>query len=185
MVSGEGAIYFSILSMILFTEAILRLGYSLRTPYHYQNYPTSNLITMPENFYPLLIAFFILFTVILIFVLSVDWNQLAKLYRTDEPAPANLSRLEYGLVGMAYYKGSLNVGVTPQGLYLSIFPLFNFGLPPLLIPWSAIRKIEPANQLFTQRFRLYLTKPDVKIVLRKEALEGARKYLAAQGIEWI
>jgi hypothetical protein len=55
----------------------------------------------------------------------------------------------------------------------------------LLIPWNAIRKIEPANQLFVQRFRLYLTEPDVKIVLRKEVLEGARKYLAAQGIEWI
>lgn len=140
---------------------------------------------MPENLYPLFIALFILYMVILIYILSVDWNHLAKLYRTEEPPPANLSRFEYGSVGMAYYKGSLNVGVTSQGLYLSIFPLFNFGLPPLLIPWSAIRKIEPANQLFVQRFRLYLTKPDVKIILRKEALEGARKYLAAQGIEWI
>lgn len=140
---------------------------------------------MPESFYPLFIPFFILFMVFLIFVLSADWNKLAKLYSTDEPAPANLSRFEYGTVGMAYYKGSLNVGVTPQGLYLSIFPLFNFGLPALLIPWSAIRKIEPANQLFVDRFRLYLTAPDVKIILRKAALEGARKYLAAQGIEWI
>jgi hypothetical protein len=140
---------------------------------------------MPENPYPLFIAFSIVFTAVLVFVLSTDWNKLAKLYRTDEPAPANLSRFEYGSVGMAYYKGSLNVGVTSQGLYLSIFPLFNFGLPPLLIPWNAIRKIEPANQLFVQRFRLYLTEPDVKIILRKETLEPARKYLAAQGIEWI
>ncbi|MDZ7959510.1 MAG: hypothetical protein RMY34_16775 [Aulosira sp. DedQUE10] len=140
---------------------------------------------MQQNSLLILIAGSILFSVILIFVLSVDWKKLANLYSTNEPAPANLSRFEYGSVGMAYYKGSLNIGVTPQGLYLSIFPLFNFGLPPLLIPWSAIRKIEPANQLFVQRFRLYLTKPDLKIVLRKEALEPARKYLAAQGIEWI
>ncbi len=122
---------------------------------------------------------------ILIYMLRVDWNHLAKLYRTDEPPPANLLRFQYGTVGLTYHKGSLNVGVTPQGIYLSIFPLFNFGLPPLLIPWSAIRKIEPANQLFVQRFRLYLTAPDVKIVLKKEALEPARKYLVAQGIEWI
>ena len=140
---------------------------------------------MLHNFNPTFIALFILFMVILSFMFRVDWNDLAKLYRTNEPAPANLSRFQHGSVGLVYYKGTLNVGVTPQGLYLSIFPLFNFGLPPLLIPWSAIRKIEPANQLFVQRFRLYLTAPDVKIILRKEALEGARKYLAAQGIEWI
>ncbi|MBD2165075.1 hypothetical protein H6G04_11750 [Calothrix membranacea FACHB-236] len=140
---------------------------------------------MQQDIYLLVIPISILFWVILIFVLSFDWNKLAKLYSTNEPAPANLSRFQYGSVGMAYYKGSLNVGVSPQGLYLSIFVLFNFGLPALLIPWSAIRKIESANQLFVQRFRLYLTEPDVKIILRKEALEGARKYLAAQGIEWI
>ncbi|BAY20946.1 hypothetical protein NIES2100_06900 [Calothrix sp. NIES-2100] len=140
---------------------------------------------MPTEFYAIAIAGSILFTIILIFVLSVDWNKLGKYYSTNEPPPANVSRFEYGSVGIAYYKGSLNVGVTPQGLHLSIFILFNFGLPALLIPWSAIRKLEPANQLFAQRFRLYLTEPDVKIILRKDALEPARKYLAAQGIEWI
>ncbi|MBD2354600.1 hypothetical protein H6G41_08145 [Tolypothrix sp. FACHB-123] len=140
---------------------------------------------MPLEAVAIAIAGYILIMVIVIFILSVDWNKLAKYYSTNEPAPANLSRFQYGSVGMAYYKGSLNVGVTPQGLYLSIFILFNFGLPALLIPWSAIKKIEPANQLFMQRFRLYLTKPDVKIILRKEALEPARKYLVAQGIEWI
>lgn len=131
------------------------------------------------------IALYVLFMVILNFMFRVDWNDLAKLYRTEEPPPANISRFEHGHVGLVYYKGTLNVGVTPQGLYLGIVALFRFGLPALLIPWGAIRRIEPANQLFVQRFRLYLTKPDVKIILRKEALEPARKYLAAQGIEWI
>jgi len=140
---------------------------------------------MPHNFNPIFIALFILFMVILSFMFCVDWNDLAKRYRTEEPPPANLSRFEHGSVGLVYYKATLNVGVTPQGLYLSIFPLFRLGVPALLIPWSAIRKIEPANQLFVQRFRLYLTTPDVKIVLRKEVLEPARKYLAAQGMEWI
>ncbi len=123
--------------------------------------------------------------VILTFMFRVDWNDLAKLYRTEEEPPANLARFQHGTVGLVYYKGTLNVGVTPQGLYLSIFALFRLGLPSLLIPWSAIRKIEPANQLFVQRFRVYLIKPDVKIIIKKEALEPARKYLAAQGIDWI
>jgi hypothetical protein len=140
---------------------------------------------MTSNFNPTFIVLFILFMVIMGFMFRLDWNELAKLYRTEEAPPANLSRFEHGTVGLVYYKGTLNVGVTPQGLYLSIFALFRFGLPALLIPWGVIRKIEPANQLFVQRFRVYLTKPEVKIILRKEALEPARKYLAAQGIEWI
>ncbi|WP_243721030.1 hypothetical protein [Nostoc sp. 106C] len=114
-----------------------------------------------------------------------DWSRLAQLYRTYEEPPPNFWRMESGAVGLVYYKGTLNVGITRQGLYLSIFPLFSFGLPPLLIPWSAIRKIEPANQLFVERFRLYLSSPEIKLILRKDVLEPAKEYLAAQGFEWV
>ncbi|OUL30652.1 hypothetical protein BV372_21270 [Nostoc sp. T09] len=114
-----------------------------------------------------------------------DWSLLAQSYRTQEPPPSNISGMESGSVGFIYYKGTLNVGITRQGLYLSIFPLFSFRLPPLLIPWSAIRKIEPANRMFMERFRLYLSSPEIKLILRKDVLEPAKEYLAAQGFEWI
>ncbi|MDZ8140758.1 MAG: hypothetical protein RM049_36625 [Nostoc sp. DedQUE04] len=88
-------------------------------------------------------------------------------------------------MGLVYYKGTLNVGTNSQGIYLSIFPLFSFGLTPLLIPWSAISKIEPANQLFIERFRLYLGSPKVKLILSKDILESGKEFLASQGFEWI
>ncbi|QLE43985.1 hypothetical protein FD723_28480 [Nostoc sp. C052] len=140
---------------------------------------------MPHNLQWTYIVFLTFSTIVMIFLFRHDWNRLAKLYRTQEAPPLNFSRMISGSVGLVYYKGTLNVGITPQGIYLSIFPLFSLGLTPLLIPWSAIRKIEPANQLFIQRFRLHLSSPKIKLVLSKDILEPAKEFLAAQGFEWI
>lgn len=131
------------------------------------------------------IVFFPLITIVMIFLFRHDWNRLAKLYRTQEAPPLNFCRMNTGSVGLVYYKGTLNVAINPQGIYLSIFPLFSLGLTPLLIPWSAIRKIEPANQLFIERFRLYLSSPKVSLILRKDILEPAKEFLVIQGFEWI
>ncbi|MBE9000041.1 hypothetical protein IQ274_17820 [Nostoc sp. LEGE 12447] len=140
---------------------------------------------MPHTPQWIYIVFFTFSTIVMIFLFRHDWNRLAKLYRTKEAPPSNFFRMQSGSVGLVYYKGTLNVGITPQGIYLSIFPLFGLGLPPLLIPWSAIRKIEPANQLFIERFRLYLSSPKVKLILSKDILEPAKEFLATQGFEWI
>lgn len=140
---------------------------------------------MPHTPQWIYIVFFTFSTIVMIFLFRHDWNRLAKLYRTKEAPPQNFSRMQSGSVGLVYYKGTLNVGTTPQGIYLSIFPLFGLGLPPLLIPWSAIRKIEPANQLFIERFRLYLSSTKVKLILSKDILEPAKEFLATQGFEWI
>ncbi|MEH2182833.1 hypothetical protein [Nostoc sp.] len=132
------------------------------------------------------IVSFMLGMIVTIFAFCHDWNRLAKLYRTKEAAPQNFSRMQSGCVGLINYKGTLNVGTNPQGIYLSIFPLFSFGLTPLLIPWSAIRKIEPANQLFSiKHFRLYLSSPKITLILNKNILEPAKEFLATQGFEWI
>lgn len=132
------------------------------------------------------IVFFAFSTIVMIFLFRHDWNRLAKLYRTQEAPPQNFSRMQSGSVGLVYYKGTLNVGTTPQGIYLSIFFLFSFGLTPLLIPWSAIKKIEPANELFIiKRFRLYLNSPKITLILSRDILEPAKEFLATQGFEWI
>lgn len=141
---------------------------------------------MPHTPQWIYIVFFAFSTIVMIFLFRHDWNRLAKLYRTQEAPPQNFSRMQSGSVGLVYYKGTLNVGTTPQGIYLSIFFLFSFGLTPLLIPWSAIKKIEPANELFIiKRFRLYLNSPKITLILSKDILEPAKEFLAPQGFEWI
>ncbi|WP_334830593.1 hypothetical protein [Nostoc sp.] len=140
---------------------------------------------MPHTTQWIYIVFLTFFMIVMIFLFRHDWNRLAKLYCTKEAPPQNFSRMQSGSVGLVHYKGTLNIGITSEGIYLSIFPLFRFGLTPLLIPWSAIRKIEPANQLFIQRFRLYLSSPKVKLILSKDILESGKEFLATQGFEWI
>ncbi|MEH2442338.1 hypothetical protein [Nostoc sp.] len=140
---------------------------------------------MPHTTQWIYIVFLTFSTIVMIFLFRHDWNRLAKLYSTKEAPPQNFSRMQNGSVGLVHYKATLNVGVSPQGIYLSIFPLLGLGLTPLLIPWSAIRKIEPANQLFIQRFRLYLSSPKVKLILSKDILESGKEFLATQGFEWI
>ena len=140
-------------------------------------------MTSFPDWLPMALGIFV--TVLTISVFYLNWSRLAKYYRTYETPPQHFWRMQHGSVGWIYYKGTLNVGVSRQGIYLSIFPLFSFGLPPLLIPWSAIRKIEPANDWFVERFRLYLNVPKVKLVIKKEILEPMQEYLAIEGFEWI
>ena len=119
---------------------------------------------MPENFYSILIIGVILFAIVLLFFLSKDWKKLEELYKTNDPPPSNLKRFEYGTIGIAYYRGSLCVGITSQGIYFCLVPIFNFGLKPILIPWSAIQKIESADIPFFKRVRLTLSSPSMKFL---------------------
>ncbi len=67
------------------------------------------------------------------------WISLARAYRTQEPVWGERfwmksAKMRYGVA----YRGVLNFGVDARGLFISIFPLFRLGHPPLLIPWSDI-----------------------------------------------
>lgn len=137
------------------------------------------------NKYPIsiIIIFFIISTIVFLAIFIINWKRLAKLYRTNQPAPHNLLRMRNGYIGLIYYKATLNVGITSEGIYLSIFPLFSFGSPPVLIPWQAIARIESANRLFVQRYRLYLNSPKMRIILDKEDLQPAKDFLATRGID--
>ena len=126
----------------------------------------------------------ILFTMVLLFFLSKDWKKLEELYRWNCPAPSNLKRFEYGSVGIANYIGSLCIGITQQGLYLSIVPIFNFGLKPILIPWNAIQKIESAGIPFFKKASLTLSSPSIKIFIRKSIMVSAKQYLPTHFSNW-
>ena len=116
------------------------------------------------------------------FLFSRSWLSLAKLYKTNQAPPRNIRRMKHGSVGLLRYKGTLNVGITPQGLYLSVIPPLNIGIPPLLIPWNAIDRIENVNRLFGHNYRLHLKNNKITIVLNEKELEGAKLFFTG---EWI
>lgn len=67
------------------------------------------------------------------------WATLATFYRLSGSFNGECWRFQSG--GLRWkmgYNNCLTVGVNPAGLYLSVFFLFRFGHPNLLIPWAEI-----------------------------------------------
>ncbi len=136
------------------------------------------------NHPPILIIIILLIVNAMIFWLlfTRSWLSLAKLYKTNQAPPNNIRRMKHGSVGLLRYKGTLNVGITPEGIYLSVIPPLNIGTPPLLIPWRAIDRIENVNSLFGQNYRLRLKNNKMTIVLNEKELDGAKLFFTG---EWI
>jgi hypothetical protein len=63
---------------------------------------------------------------------------LADAYPAASPPAGTAYYLQTGFIGAVCYRSCLNVRVSRVGVYLSIFPLFRFAHPPLLIPWSDV-----------------------------------------------
>ncbi len=132
---------------------------------------------------PMIIILIVVNAIIFWFLFSRSWLSLAKLYKTNQPPPHNIRRMRHGSVGWIRYKGTLNVGITPEGIYLSVIPVFNIGSSPLLIPWGEIDRIEKVNSLFVQSYRLHLKNNKTTIVLKKEDLEAAKLFFTGRGID--
>ena len=92
------------------------------------------------------------------FISLNGWSQLSKHFRASEAvsqAPATSFSMQSGTlrkvgsVGFGgNYRGALTIRCGPAGLGLSVMPLFRFGHPPLLVPWSALGSIEEKSALF-------------------------------------
>lgn len=74
-----------------------------------------------------------------LFILSMcGWHELAESF----PAPSERSgkrfAIQSGKVGWVSYNICLTIYASTEGLYLSVWPIFRIGHPPLFLPWKAI-----------------------------------------------
>lgn len=128
-----------------------------------------NEILDPDN--PL--QFIIGFTSIWIIVSALisylgGWWLLSQYYQSR---PSNIRKKWFfqtaAMRFMTGYGNCLNIGVTDQGLSLSVLFIFRFGHPPLLIPWEDIR-VEKFNSWMMKGVKLTFNKvPNVPLILRK------------------
>ena len=82
------------------------------------------------------------------------WHKLASAYRTSLPFGGTLRRFQTARMrGGARYKGCLNVGASPSGLFLSTYFPFRPGHPPLLVPWQDVTVHGHADVAYELRFR--------------------------------
>jgi hypothetical protein len=82
----------------------------------------------------------------------------------------------------ANYGNCLNFGADQSGLYMSIFPIFRVGHPPLLIPWSEITVVPGETGLVFKQRTLRLGRQEaVSIRISASLMEHLRQ---AAGANW-
>jgi hypothetical protein len=79
------------------------------------------------------------------------WAALAKRYRATNAPPGKQFSFQSAQLGMANYGSCLTIVVSADGLYLSVFPPFRFGHPPILIPWAEIHNLKEKRILWLWR----------------------------------
>ena len=114
------------------------------------------------------------------------WAALAESYRG---ALGGVERSEWMASGAfnrfglpASYGNCLNVAVGPEGVQLSVFPLFALGAPRLLIPWRDVGRCRSWRMLgIADRFAFSPLGSGVKITLHGRAARVVRNALARHG----
>lgn len=102
--------------------------------------------------------FFVGIWVLTTYVLGLlsGWSLLSKRFRYQgvyygETWPFRSARMRT----LVHFGNALTMGADETGLYMAVFPLFRFGNPPLLIPWSEI-SVVPGERGFIFKKRLLL-----------------------------
>ncbi|MES2460155.1 MAG: hypothetical protein V4671_06205 [Armatimonadota bacterium] len=125
---------------------------------------------------PAFITFFVILWLLISWFLaqSGGWAALARQFPASNhvTVPPPVSPLQAGEMNGCRYKGCLNIGVTPQGMFLSILFLFRFGHPPLLIPWSCLSPFHAEKALWMTVYTTTITGAgrDVRFTLYNKGL---------------
>ena len=102
------------------------------------------------------------------------WQKMARVYSASGPRPEGLSFPSVtGTVGLANYRRVLSVVVTDSGLYISVWRIFQFGHPPLFLPWDALHGIEISSLFFRSYYYFEVGSPRLaRMRLPVRILEG-------------
>lgn len=100
------------------------------------------------------VAFLVAFPMIWSFVLWLNsnisgWRRLATYYQTDREPEGKVYSAQPGAIGPVAYRGSLNVVVSDEGVFLRPGAFFQFFHPLLFVPWSEFHDLKP-RRIFLQ-----------------------------------
>ena len=121
---------------------------------------------------PAHILFFIIIWVGVCKLISVvgGWNILSRDYQANSAFDGKKMWLKsVGMRRWMSYNNCITVGANKYGLYLSVFPLFRIGHPPLFFPWTDILTEEGSRRLFGDFIKFTFTRqPDVPVIFPKK-----------------
>jgi hypothetical protein len=97
------------------------------------------------------------------------WQALAERYRATQPFVGE--RFWMRSAGMRWgvaYRNIVNLGADSVGVFLSVFPLFRAGHPPLFIPWSDISSSKERRWLLDGVRLRFREVPGVSLLITTE-----------------
>lgn len=112
------------------------------------------------------------------------WHALAARYPLRGRFPRPGTRFGFGVFhGWVGYNGALIVAGDERGLYLRATPvLLSWCHPPIFIPWSEIRKIEPSSS-WDRVYRIHTVRaPEVEFALRPGTFAVVREEAKRAGV---
>lgn len=92
---------------------------------------------------------------------SGGWAALAASYAAAEEPAGELLRGRSIVAGVVLYRFCVTVGIAAPGLYLAAETPITPSPKPLLIPWSAFRRVEPARLFWRKAALISLGDPQV------------------------
>lgn len=106
------------------------------------------------------------------------WAGLAERFPADrEPEDGICFRGQFFRIGWCDYNGCMTIRVSPDGLYLAIWPIF-VGHRPLLIPWSALRVAEERRRRWFPVALVTVGEPPLaKLQLPLRVIDASRDWL--------
>jgi hypothetical protein len=116
-------------------------------------------------------------------ILSVmsGWTDLAKRFRSSRRPEGRSLSWQVVSVGFVPENGVTALVVSPEGLYLSSFPIFRFMRPPLLVPWNEVRLVS-SRSFFgrIERFTLELASA-TSLTIKRAAFDAMQPYVQRPG----
>jgi len=111
------------------------------------------------------------------YLLSIvgGWQRMASTYAARREPHGTSFWWQTGSVGLVSYKGTLNIHVAQEGLFLSVPLLFRIGHRPLLVPWQAINQVEHRQFLWARSTKFQVGTPSVgSIRIPSKVYEASR-----------
>jgi hypothetical protein len=127
---------------------------------------------------PLVTIFVVGLCCFVLWILSVfaGWRSLAAVYAARTRPEGAVRYMQSAYIGSVVYTRCLTVRLCRAGIYLSVWPLFRVGHPPLLIPWSDLRQWRERKTLFMLLVEADIGRPAITtIALPYRLLEEAGK----------
>lgn len=107
------------------------------------------------------------------------WHALAAHYRISRPTrPFEHRFVTVGLSMMAWYRYSMQIALTPEGITITPFSVFRPGHPPLHIPWSEVVCAQPVQIWATDALEIRTrAAPHVPLLLPRTLLAAHTRRL--------